>query len=228
MTPTPNPNPVLRTSSRAGKSPARGTDAGLGAGKLIVLPSAWSLDFRNVNVAFLDTKSTDPTSPELLSLGLVSWRGEEHYVELDPGLPASAPILARASHLPCGSGMLQRWGRVPGSAASYQEMGLRTSRWLQLQAARFGHPLHIAFRAATHYELLQYRLRGVGEWDAVRKIVCPVNADEFANRLTGSLGAAHVYAALHKRGLEQDHALGGAHDLRAACIAMATGKRVDL
>lgn len=84
------------------------------------------------------------------------------------------------------------------------------------------------FRDQPHYDLLQHLLCAMGEWNALRKFVCPVDADGFANRLTGALGAAHVYTALRKRGLEEHHGLGGAHALRAACTAMTTGKRVYL
>ena len=70
------------------------------------------------NIVFLDCEFTDLLFPELLSLGMVSSTGEEHYVELSLEHPSSAATLAHASEFVRHNGVLEQWGRVPGSATT--------------------------------------------------------------------------------------------------------------
>jgi len=180
------------------------------------------------NILYLDCEFTDLLHPELLSLGLVSTAGEEHYVELDLDDPASAPTLSRASDFVRHNDVLAQWGRVPGSAGNLEQMGLRTARWVLDQAARYGQPTHIGFDYAPDYELFESHLRDTGQWDAVREAVLPLYVGEWTNRLDGNLGAAAAYEWASKRGLDRHHALADAHALRAAHYAVMTGKRVKL
>ena len=106
-------------------------------------------------------------------------------------------------------------------------MGLRTAQWLQEQVTRLGQPAYIAFDYPPDYELFEYLLRDAGQWDVVREVVRPVNVDEIASRFDGTLSAEAAYEAMRRRGLERHHALADAHALRAACIAVITGKRVQ-
>ena len=192
------------------------------------MPGNFSLDLATTPVVFLDTEFTDLLAPELLSLGLVSTRGDEHYVELDLDDPHSAATLENASDFVRHNGVLDQWGRVPGSAASYRDMGLRTARWLQDQAARYGQPVQVAFDYAMDFELLEYLLRDAGQWKSMREILRPLNVDELASPFEGTFSAEMAYEALRRRGLERHHALADTHALRAACITVLTGKRVRL
>lgn len=192
------------------------------------MSSVFSMNLAKANVIYLDTEFTDLLAPELLSLSMVSGAGDEHYVEVDLESPVGAKTLAHASDFVRHNGVLEQWGRVPGCTATHEEMGLRTARWLQDQITRLGQPAFIAFDYAPDYELFEYLLRDAGQWDAVRELVRPVNVDELASRLDGALCAEAAYEAMRARGLERHHALADAHALRAACIAVITGKRVQL
>lgn len=192
------------------------------------MPSVFSMDLAKAKVIYLDTEFTGLLAPELLSLGMVSGAGDEHYVELDLESPSSAQTLAHASDFVRHNGVLEQWGRVPGCTATYEEMGLRTARWLQDQITRRGQPACIAFDYAPDYDLFVYLLRDAGQWDAVRELVRPVDVDELASRFDGVLGAEAAHEAMRRRGLERYHALADAHALRAACISVITGKRVKL
>ena len=180
------------------------------------------------HVIYIDTEFTDLLKPELLSLGMVTFDGEQHYVELDLADPASNSTVKNASDFVRHCGVLQQWGRVPKSAASYAQMGQRTARWLLAQAERFGQPALIAFDYSADYELLESLLRYADQWEVVREVVRPSNVAELAWRFDGMLGAEAAYEQLRKRGLERHNALADAHALRAACIAATTGKRVTL
>lgn len=190
------------------------------------MSSILSLNLTEANVLYLDTEFTDLLAPELLSLGMVSATGDEHYVELDINDPTSADTLAAASEFVRHCGILEQWGRVPHSAVSRPAMGERTARWLQQQAAHLSQPAVIAFDYAPDFELLEYLLRDADQWESVREVVRPLNVAELASSLDGALSAEAAYAALRRRGLERHHALADAHALRAACITALTGKRV--
>lgn len=179
-------------------------------------------------IIYLDTEFTDLFRPELLSLGMVTFDAQEHYVELDLTEPAIAKTLKGASEFVHDNDVLSQWGRVQGATASRNEMGLRTARWLLDQTKRFGQPADIAFDFATDYQLFEQLLRDSGQWQLVAHVVRPLDIGELSSRFDGVLGAGAAYDALSRRGLERHHALADAHALRAACIAMRTGKRVKL
>ncbi len=192
------------------------------------MASLFSMKLAATNFIYLVTEFTDMRAPELLSLGMVSAAGDEHYVELDLDDPASAPTLRQASEFVRYNGVIEQWGRVPGSATSRMAMGERTARWLQEQVALLGQPATIAFDCETAYELLEYLLRDAGQWESVREVVRPLNVDELAGYFEGAMCADVAYEAMRRRGLECHHALADAHALRAACVATLTGKRVRL
>jgi hypothetical protein len=181
------------------------------------------------HLIFLDCEFTDLLFPELVSLGMVMAGGDEHYVELDRDDPASAATLAKASDFVRHNGVLGQWGRVPGGAASREQMGLRTARWLLDHAARFGQPVLIAHDYAVDYQLLEDLIRDAGQWEAVREVVRPLNVNDLTGTFDGSMAAELAYESLQAtRGLERHHALADAHALRAMCFAVTTGKRVKL
>lgn len=192
------------------------------------MSSVLCVDLARANVIYLDTEFTDLLAPELLSLSTVSAAGGEHYVELDIESPSSASTLARASDFARHNSVLDQWGRVPGSESTYEQMGLRTARWLEDQSNRNGQPAYIAIDYPADYELLKYVLRDAGQWDALRPFVRPMNVAEISSRLDGALSAAAMYEAMRERGLERHHALADAHALRAAHLAIITGRQVQL
>jgi hypothetical protein len=178
---------------------------------------------------FIDTEFTNLTRPELLSLGMVTSDGHEHYVELDLDDPASAPILGRASDFVRHGGVLEQWGRVAGSAADHAEMGRRTAEWMLIQVGRLGQPIRVAFDYDPDFELLRRLLQGGGQWGVVvGNLLRPFNVNETTSCFDAALGADAAYQQLKRRGLEPHHALADAHALRAAVIAVDTGKRVKL
>jgi hypothetical protein len=192
------------------------------------MSSVFSMNLTDANVIYLDTEFTDLLAPELLSLGMVSAAGDEHYVELDVNSASSAKTFAQASDFVRHNGVLEQWGRVPGRTATYEQMGHTTARWLREHVARMGQSALIAFDYAPDYALLARLLRDAGQWDVVGPLVRPINVLQLSSRFDGSLGADAAYTAMRRRGLERHHALADAHALRAACIAVNTGKRVRL
>lgn len=97
-------------------------------------------------IVFLDTEFTSLEKPELLSLGLVTLDGREHYVELDLETDTGR-ARRRASSDFVIYGVLDFWGLVPGAKATPWEMGRRTGEWLlglaqetgiRVEVARYG------------------------------------------------------------------------------------------
>ena len=175
---------------------------------------------------YIDTEFTDVFRPELLSLGMVTFDAQEHYVELDLADPASASTLAGASGFVQENDVLSQWGRVPGAASTREQMAVRTARWLLEQTTRFGQPAHIAFDFAADYQLLEGLLRDSGKWEVLSQMLRPLDVGEASSRFDGVLGASVGYEFASRRGLERHHALADAHALRAACYAINTGRRL--
>ena len=175
---------------------------------------------------FLDTEFTDLQHPELLSLGLVTADGAEHYAELDFDAPASAAVWRRASSFVRENGVQQQWNLIPGATGTAPDMALRTAAWLREQASRLGAPLLIGHDYATDYELLERCLRDAGQWTSVRELVRPWDITRCTGTFEGHLAADHRYRALSPRGLARHHALADAHALRANYVGFMTGKRV--
>ena len=76
----------------------------------------------------LDSELTDLLHPELLSFGLVTLDGREHYVELDLTTEVGSARVKAARH-GVRDGVLALWGRVPGATSTQLEMGRRISEW---------------------------------------------------------------------------------------------------
>jgi hypothetical protein len=172
---------------------------------------------------YLDCEFTSLPDPKLLSVGLVSFRGDEFYVELDLAHPDSQASLAYCSDFVRES-VLPLWGRVDGSAMDYPLMGQRTAEWLRAQVATLGQPARIVFDYPADYELLKKLLRDTGGWEEVRPVVRPVYLREHLGRLDANLSAEAMFGRLAARNLERHHALADAHALRAAHYALLTGK----
>ena len=170
------------------------------------------------NIVFLDCEFTDLLCPELLSIGMVSMTGEEHYAELDQEHPSSVATLARASDFGRHNGVLEQWGRVPDGASTREQMGHRTAKWLTSQANRFGWPAYVAHDYAADFELLEQVLREVGQWRFVRESLQPLNGATVGAWPAPNEAAERCFSTLAERGLLRHHALADAQALRAAFL----------
>ena len=168
-------------------------------------------------LVFLDTEFTDLLNPELLSLGLVTLDGREHYAELDRTTETGKTRVKTSSAF-VQSGVFEMWGLVPGAPGPPRGMGRRTGGWLLGLAAESGAKVEIAFDYSTDYELMEYAIRDGELWDQVREVVLPVNVNAITGTITGELGAEACFRELRKRGLRRHHALADALALRAAYI----------
>ena len=169
-------------------------------------------------IAFLDTEFTDFVHAELLSIGLVSIDGREHYVELDLTTEAGKARVGKSSDFVCDH-VLNMWGLVPGAAAPEREMGRRTGEWLLLLAAESGTRVQVAFDYALDYELMEYAVRDADLWDRVREVVAPINVGPLTDSPDGQIAAQEYFCEQKRRGLSCHHALCDAGGLRAAYIA---------
>lgn len=171
-------------------------------------------------LAFLDTEFTDLLEPELLSVGLVSVDGREHYVELDLATETGQARAKASSDFVRYGGVLDMWGRVPGAAGTEWEMGRRTGDWLLGLAVASGTRVEVCFDYWTDWELTEYAIRDAGLWDRVREVVLPTNVNALTGTIDGELAAEECFRGLAKRGLQRHHALADALALRAAYVAV--------
>ena len=179
------------------------------------------------NVVFLDTEFTDFTFPELLSIGMVSKHGDEHYVELDLCSVESERAVAGSTNFVVEH-VLTQWDAVPGAASTLQVMGSSTADYLETLVAEHGRAITIVHDYPLDYQMLKTRLVECGRWDALSESLIPFEVSDALSRLDGALAAEYAYARLRHRGIERHHALADAHALRAAYFAILTGKRVSV
>lgn len=171
-------------------------------------------------IIFLDTEFTDLLNPELLSLGLVTLDGPEHYAELDLTTEAGKARV-KASSAFVKSGIFDLWGLVPGATGTEWEMGRRSGEWLLALAAETGSRIEVAFDYSTDYELMEYAIRDAGLWERVREVLLPVNVNSITCTIGGELAAEACFRELGQRGgrgLRRHHALADALALRAAYV----------
>lgn len=170
-------------------------------------------------ITFLDTEFTTLLNPELLSLGLVTLDGREHYAELDLTTD-TGKVRVKASADFVRAGVLDMWGLIPESACTEWEMGRRTAKWLLALAAESGTRVEVAFDYSTDYELMEYAIGDSGLWGRVREVVSPVNVNLLTGNIVGEFKAEVCYREISKRGLKRHHALADALALRAAYVAV--------
>lgn len=175
-------------------------------------------------IVFLDCEFTDLLHPELLSLGLVTRDGREHYVQLDLTTDIGKARVKTASDFVRYGGVLDFWGLVPDSTVTEFEIGRRTGEWILGLARESGTRIEIAFDYLVDYELLEYAIRDSipdsGLWERVREVVSPVNVNVLTGTIDGEIAAEECFRELKKRGLHRHHALADALALRAAYIAV--------
>jgi hypothetical protein len=73
-------------------------------------------------LVFLDTEFTDLLNPELLSLGLVTLDGREHYAELNLTSDVGQARVKASSDFVRYGGISDMWRLVPGATGSEWEM----------------------------------------------------------------------------------------------------------
>jgi hypothetical protein len=171
-------------------------------------------------IVFLDTEFTDILHPELLSLGLVTLDGREHYVELDMSSEVGRARRMASSDFVKFAGVIDQFGFAPHAVCTAWEMGRRTGDWLLRLAEETGTVVEVAFDYETDYELLKYAIRDARLWDRVGEIVLPVNVDKVTGTTDGELAAEVCLRGLAGRGLRRHHALADALALRAAYAAV--------
>ncbi|MCA6218929.1 DUF2384 domain-containing protein [Ideonella sp. B7] len=173
-------------------------------------------------LSFLDTEFTSLVTPELLSLGLVTLDGCEHYVELDLSTEVGQARKRASSDFVRYDGVLDLWGLVPGAPCDYPEMGRRTAEWLLGLAAQSGTPVQVAFDYWADFELMERAIHdlSLGLWERVRAVVTPVDVGALTGSPEGEIAAEECFHELRRLGLARHHALADANALRAAYIAV--------
>lgn len=172
-------------------------------------------------IVFLDIEFTAFSNPEILSLGLITLDGREHYVELDLSTNVGQARRKAASDF-VHDEVLEMWGRIPGASATEWEMGRRTGEWLLQLAEESGTRVEVAFDYQTDFELLSDAVResGLELWNRVREVVIPVDVGPLTGNPAGEIAAEQCFRELGRRGLRRHHALADAGALRAAYIAI--------
>lgn len=171
-------------------------------------------------IVFLDTEFTDLLRPELLSMGLVSLDGREHYVELNLSSEVGIARRRAASNFVLFEGVLDQWDKVANAALTEWEMGRRTGEWLLSMSEEARARVEVAFDYPVDFELLALSVRNAGLWERVRESVLPVNIGALSGSPNGEIAAEECFRALRKRGLCRHHALADALALRAAYQAV--------
>lgn len=174
-------------------------------------------------ICFLDTEFTSLHDPHLLSIGLVTLDGHEHYVELDMDSSVGQRRLKASSDFVRFVGVLDLWGLVPGANSSHLQMGQRTGEWVLRLAEESGTRVEVAFDYATDFELMEAAIRDAGLWEQVRDLVTPVNVGQLTDSPDAETAAEACFHQLSGRGLARHHALADALALRAAYIAVDAG-----
>ena len=168
---------------------------------------------------FLDCEFTELKSPRLLSLGMVTLEGREHYVELDLSTPEGERRVAIASEF-VKREVLSMWGRVADAACSAHELGRRTGEWLMaLQPTSAA--IRVAFDYAVDWELMRDALANAGMWEKLRARLEPVDAIGIVHSPEGEIAASHCFDELRRRKLFRHHALADAIALKEAYRAVS-------
>jgi uncharacterized protein (DUF2384 family) len=174
-----------------------------------------------MSIVFLATEFTDPRHPELLSLGIVTLDGREHYTELDLSTHIGQALRKASNTAEILEGVFAMWGLVPGAVATSLGMGRQAGEWLlRLAGESSGARIEVAFDYTIDFELMECAIRSSDLWDRVREIVIPVDVGPLIGTSEAESAAEGCYRELRRRKLARHHALADAHALRAAYIAV--------
>jgi hypothetical protein len=166
-------------------------------------------------LVFIDAEFTELLKPALLSLGLVTLDGREHYVELDLATDIGQ-ARRKASTEFVRDQVLDQWGLVPGASCRYLDMGRRTGEWLLGLSLESGTRVEVAFDYPSDFELLERAMRDSGLWERVQGVVNPVNIGDLVASFDADLAAEGAFEEIKERGLGRHHALADAMALRAS------------
>lgn len=100
---------------------------------------------------FMDTEFTDLLDPVLISLGMVTDRGEEFYIEVPYPDKACTPFVREA--------VLPLLGREPDAYCPLEEVRLRLLKWLEI-VRRPPEDLYICIDYQTDWDLFWEALDG--------------------------------------------------------------------
>lgn len=175
---------------------------------------------------FLDTEFTGLVArPCLLAVGLVAeaTAGGEFYAEV-----TDAERLADASWFARGA-VLPQFGRLPGAACPYLELGCRVAAFFEHQADLLGdgESIDLAYGHPLDWELLEQAVADAGigadEWAGTRRRVRPASVYEIVGHGPGEAAAEAYFKTQASALLSRHHALCDARALRLAWQAATAG-----
>lgn len=167
---------------------------------------------------FLDTEFTDFKGPMLLSIGMVTLEGQQHYLELDLATADGEARVGVASDF-VRREVLPQWSRVADSACAASEIGRRTGEWL-MALKPISAVISVAFDYAVDWELMRDALASAGLWEQLRDRLEPVDAIGILHSPEGEIAATHCFDEIRRRKLFRHHSLADAMALREAYVAV--------
>jgi hypothetical protein len=171
-------------------------------------------------LVFLDTEFTSLLlDPRLLSVGLVTADGLEHYAELDLQSEQGKARLA-VTPWDVRDNVLDKWGVFPEAVCDSEEtLGLRVGKWL-LEVAESSPTgcIELLYDYGVDFELLVGALEECGLRSQVRVVASERNVANETGSIGPELASEAVFTALRRRSppLYRHHALADALALRAA------------
>jgi len=171
---------------------------------------------------YLDTEFTDLDEPNLLSIGLVSARGDEFYAELDLELGDTRDRMRVVSEFVLHGPVLTQWGLVAGAGCSHLELGRRAGAWLRDRSAVDG-GVEVLSDCRLDYELLAGALSHAGVLESLRAAITNRTIGSVVESPSGQRAQAAAFELISReRGLLQHHALADAIALRAVHLSTRT------
>ena len=172
-------------------------------------------------IAFLDTEFTGLLAdPKLLSVGIVlgagndNAKGDEFYAEV-----TDRERLHAASWFVLDA-VLPQFGKVPGAACPYAELGVRLYNFFADLARSLtpGEDIEVAFEFDLDWALVERAIEAAdtARWPAVAGLMHPVNVYDIAGFGAGKRAATAYFAAQRLAPLSRHHALCDARALRAS------------
>jgi hypothetical protein len=171
-------------------------------------------------VVFFDTEFTSLLDPHLLSVGLVTAGGREHYAELNLQSEFGQTRLTQTPW-DVRENVVDKFGLFPDSLCdSERSLGLRVGEWL-LNVAKSSPDgrIGLLYDYGVDFELLVGALEECGLWSQVRDVAGERNVASETGSIGPELASEATFATLrHRRQppLFRHHALSDALALRAA------------
>jgi hypothetical protein len=185
-------------------------------------------------ICFLDTEFTDLiNNPRLLSVGIVGSGAHseaQFYAEV-----TDRKRLAGANNF-VKDAVLPQFGKVPGAACTYQELGHRLAEFFKELTASLnpalnpGGLIEVAYDYSMDWELVEYAIKDAGQkrWDSLSKFLSPVNVNNITGTIVGELSAQAYFESRRNELFGRHHALCDARALRFAYEAAKTHVKSSL